>query len=299
VVSGPATVSGSTVSLAGIGNVTLQASQAAQGGYLAATTITSFNVGAATPTLAFTALASQIYGAAPFTVSATSNSPGAITYSVASGPATISGSTVSLTGIGTVTLQASQAAAGDYAAAIATTSFTVVAATVAPAGDFSLPTSVPTITIARGQSGSLVIPITSVNGFSGTVTLACILPSTMQAASCEASSASLKTASTANSDVSVSTVGPSNAVSKNREPFSKRGKDLVFLGLLAPFGLPLWRRRRATWVLLSLCFLAAVGLSGCSLPSLVPTTPPGTYTITVNATSGTITHSMDLTVVVQ
>jgi hypothetical protein len=58
-------------------------------------------------------------------VSAPSNSPGAITYSVVSGPATISGNTVTITGVGSVTLQASQAASGSYTTATATTSFTV------------------------------------------------------------------------------------------------------------------------------------------------------------------------------
>jgi apolipoprotein N-acyltransferase len=73
----------------------------------------------------------------------------------------------------------------------------------------------------------------------------------------------------------------------------------VFLGLLAPFGLPLWRRRKAAWVRLALCLMFAVGLSGCNLKSLLAMTPPGTYTVTVNATSGKISHSMNLTVVVQ
>jgi len=43
---------------------------------------------------------------------------------VVSGPATISGNTVTLTGVGTVELQANQAANGNYAAATTTTSFT-------------------------------------------------------------------------------------------------------------------------------------------------------------------------------
>jgi hypothetical protein len=77
------------------------------------------------PTIAFT-VANHTYGDAPFSISATSNSTGAITYSVVSGPATISGSTVTLTGVaGSVVLQASQAAAGSYAAGTKTASFTV------------------------------------------------------------------------------------------------------------------------------------------------------------------------------
>ncbi len=79
------------------------------------------------PTINF-AVGTQTYGEAPFAVSATSNSTGAITYSVVSGPATISGSTVTLTGAGTVTLKASQAAAGDYTAGTQTATFTVLQA---------------------------------------------------------------------------------------------------------------------------------------------------------------------------
>jgi hypothetical protein len=63
-------------------------------------------------------------------VSASSASTGAITYSVSSGPATISGNMVTLTGAGTVVLGATQAATTDYAApAQATASFPVSKAT--------------------------------------------------------------------------------------------------------------------------------------------------------------------------
>ena len=90
-------------------------------------TVATLTVSPLVPTLSFTTIAGQTYGAVPFAVSATSASSGAVTYSVTSGPATISGSTVTLTGVGTVVLGASQAANGNYTAATATTSFTVVA----------------------------------------------------------------------------------------------------------------------------------------------------------------------------
>src|SRR6202035_2999267 len=85
VVSGPATITGSTVTLTGAGTVVLQASEAADSN-------ASFTVGACTPTISFT-VPNQAFGAAPFAVAATSNSTGAFTYSVVSGPATITGST--------------------------------------------------------------------------------------------------------------------------------------------------------------------------------------------------------------
>src|SRR6202042_614315 len=85
-------------------------------------------IGVGTPAIVF-AVANQTYGAVPFTVAATSNSTGAFTYSVVSGPATISGATVTLTGAGTVVLQASEAADSNYVAATKNATFTVGAGT--------------------------------------------------------------------------------------------------------------------------------------------------------------------------
>jgi hypothetical protein len=84
----------------------------------------------AIPSITF-AVANKTYGVAPFTVAATSNSTGAFTYSVVSGPATISGATVTVTGVGTVVLQASQAATSADIAGTQTASFTVAPAALA------------------------------------------------------------------------------------------------------------------------------------------------------------------------
>jgi streptogramin lyase len=125
VTSGPASISGNTVTLTGVGTVNLAANQAAAGNYTVATAYVSFAVAPGVPPLTFQSISSQTFGNAPFTVSATSPSNGTVTYTVTSGPATISGSTVNLTGAGTVVLGASQAASGNYAAASTSTSFTV------------------------------------------------------------------------------------------------------------------------------------------------------------------------------
>jgi hypothetical protein len=160
VVSGPATISGNMVTITGIGTVVLSASQAASGNYTAATANTSFTVAAEAPTLSFVAVAAKTYGASSFAVSATSASSGAVTYSVTSGPATISGNTVTLTGIGTVVLNASQAAGGNYAATSATTSFTVAAET--PALSF--------VAISAQTYGNAAFSVTASSISSGAVT---------------------------------------------------------------------------------------------------------------------------------
>ncbi len=118
VVSGPATISGSTVTLTGVGTVVVRASQAGNTNYSAATPVDqSFSVSQASQTITFGALASKTYGDAPFTVSAIASSGLSPTFSIVSGPATISGSTVTITGGGTVIVRASQAGNANYSAA--------------------------------------------------------------------------------------------------------------------------------------------------------------------------------------
>src|ERR1017187_6758223 len=92
-------------------------------------------IGVTAPTISFS-VPNHIYGDAPFTVAATSNSSGAITYSVVSGPATVSGSTVTLTSAGTVVLRANQSATANYASGAQNATFAVNSAilTVGVAG---------------------------------------------------------------------------------------------------------------------------------------------------------------------
>jgi hypothetical protein len=80
------------------------------------------------PTLSFSAIPQHTYGDAPFTVSASSASNGAVTYSVISGPAAIGGGSglVTLMGAGTLDLGASQVASGSFAAATASQSLSIL-----------------------------------------------------------------------------------------------------------------------------------------------------------------------------
>ena len=106
-----------TPTTAGTFTVTLGATNGAG----TATGTLTLTVAAATAktsqTITFGALANKTVGDAPFTVSATANSGLAPTYSIVSGPATISGSTVTITGAGTVVVRAAQAGNGNYDAA--------------------------------------------------------------------------------------------------------------------------------------------------------------------------------------
>lgn len=75
--------------------------------------------------LIFTPIASPTLGDPPFRISATSPSPGSVTYTVLGGPAILSKDVLTITGGGVVRLLAQQEAAGNYKAAVAHASFTV------------------------------------------------------------------------------------------------------------------------------------------------------------------------------
>jgi streptogramin lyase len=150
------TYSGYPTSTLAVGSHTITATTIADGNYAVATGTNTLTV-LPLPTIVFTVPNHHTQDGA-FSVSATSNSSGAITYSVVSGPATILGSTVTLTGVaGTVTLQALQAANGGYAAGSQNTSFLVIAGSVW-LGDSTGSLSTFDLTGA---------PITGTSGYSG------------------------------------------------------------------------------------------------------------------------------------
>ena len=68
-------------------------------------------------TITFGALSSKTYGEADFGVSATASSGLPVSFSIVSGSATVLGSTITITGVGTVTVRASQAGNDTYNAA--------------------------------------------------------------------------------------------------------------------------------------------------------------------------------------
>ena len=114
-----------------VGTDAVTAAYAAAGNFAASTSpASSITVNTASQTITFSPIASRAYGSAPFAVTASSSlgSSYPVTITVQSGPAVISGGVVTITGAGTVVLQAAQAGDTDYSAATATQSFQVTPA---------------------------------------------------------------------------------------------------------------------------------------------------------------------------
>jgi hypothetical protein len=135
--NGPHTYPSSLLLDSDIGYYTLTGTPTRPGNYSVTLTPTNRNgTGAAVtltitvgpvPTLTFT-VPNHNYGDAAFNLSASSNSTGSISYSVISGPVSLSGSTLTITGAGNATVQATQAASSAYAGAVVTATFQIAPA---------------------------------------------------------------------------------------------------------------------------------------------------------------------------
>ncbi len=324
VVSGPATVAGNIVTLSGTGTVMLKATQAAIGNYAAATASTSFGAvspaaAPVKPILSFAPIASQTYGAAPFAVSATSNSSGAVTYAVVSGPATVAGNMVTLTGTGTVVLSASQAANGNYAAATANATFSVAPAFTLASG--ATGTSGSSKTVAPGGLATFDLMLTPGvrNTFANAVTFSAAgLPSGATATFAPATIAAGSKATPVVLTIQTSTQTARNEVPSTGIAFVPVAFGLTLLPLL---GIRSARKRllenprllpAILFAMLSLG--TALSLSGCGggssqaatpapTPSPVPAPPPTArnYSIVVTAKDQLtrVQSVVNLTLVVQ
>lgn len=118
VVSGPATLAGNLLRITGAGTVTVRASQAGSSTFNAAPEVDrSFEATKTPQFITFGALSRQVFGDAPFVLSAAVSSGLPVTFSVLSGPAVLSGDILTMTGAGLVVLRASQSGDAIYAPA--------------------------------------------------------------------------------------------------------------------------------------------------------------------------------------
>jgi len=180
---------------------------------------------------------------------------------------------------------------------------------VAPA--LTIGTLNPTaLTLSQGQSGVVSVPITGNATFSGTVAFTCTgAPSeascTVNPGSVALTISNSPATQTATVSVLVATTAPNaSTVAQNRNPWLTKSLGGVSLAGLVLLCLP--RRRGSRWNALTMMVLLVLGmgsaatLSGCAgkgTPSITGT-PTGSYTMTVTATSGSITQSATFAVTV-
>jgi hypothetical protein len=179
---------------------------------------------------------------------------------------------------------------------------------------FAISAAAPSPTsVSAGGSASTTVTITSVGGFNQTVTLACGsitlngAAATTAPPTCKFSPSSISNAS-GTSTLTISTTGPSAALA----PVSRRSRSLFYVVLLPILGMTLIgtglssRRKKLLGISLAglmisgVLFLAACGGGnrGGGGGGAVGT-PPGTYTITISGTAGSVENNTKVTLTVQ
>lgn len=162
--------------------------------------------------------------------------------------------------------------------------------------------------IAAGGSATSTITITKIGGFNENVSLSCsmISPSATLAPSCSFSPASVTNGS-GTTTLTVSTTAPHSISGMLSSPWRPRGFEwLVAFGgaLIGVFLLPSRQRRHVTRLaIVALVFFAAgMGCGGSGTGGgKTGGTPPGNYTIVVNAasTSPQLSHTTTVTLTLQ
>jgi hypothetical protein len=209
------------------------------------------------------------------------------------GSAAVTANTPPITGSGTATLAATFSSVGVHnLTAVFVPNADFLGSTSAVfqetliAGDFSIGVAPATASVYTGQSTVSQISVTSLNGFSQSLALSCSgLPANT---TCSFSSESLPNGQ-----------GVAKLTIQTSAPAQTAPASVTLFGLLVLLLLPGRERRRSLFAAclgLLLILSAGLGLSGCGSPNPVSGgTPPGTYAISVNATttgsSPTLAHS--------
>lgn len=194
----------------------------------------------------------------------------------------------------------------------------MTAVTVTPSAPPAFSVSGTSVTITAGAitGNTSTITVTPAGGFTGSVALAAVLASTPYGAINiptlsfgSTSPVAIPGPNSGTATLAISTLAPGPAmcsaegIPPSRFPWAPAG-GAVLAGVLL-FRVP---RRRRSWktILGMLVFLtsACSGILACgnngTCPNVVtPGTSPGTYTVTVTGTSGSITSAATITVVVQ
>jgi hypothetical protein len=226
-------------------------------------------------------------------VAISDTTPGTTIYYTMDGSTPTTGSTVYSSPIsvpGTIMINAIATAAGHSTSAVASAFYTI---DISPP-DFTVTTSPTSLTVTAGSSGTTTISISPANDFNSAVSFSCAgLPS---GASCSFSPATVTpSGAAASTTLTVSTTTASAALHRNSRPLFPVA---ALAALLCCFGFG--RRRR---LLLSMVVMSAASmglLGGCGGSSSGGGGPPqsATYTITVNATSGSLAHSTAISLTV-
>ncbi len=262
------------------------------------TAIGSLTISKASQTITFGTLAPRTVGDPDFVVSATATSTLVVTFS-ATGNCSITGPTVHLTGEGSCTVTAGQVGNANYnAAASVPRTFTINPAIVSD--DFTIASTLPSVTVTAGQAATEHIIITPNPATLTALTLAC---SGLPAKTTCAFAPILVPAGSTLTDVLVTISTEASAPSSlewPRMPFTG-WLGFTSASLLVMVGVGVRKKsQKRTRLLNATAMMVLLMVSGCGTHAeqTIPGTPPGTSTVTVTGSTTGATHSTTFTLIV-
>lgn len=319
VVSGPATISDNVLSITGGGSVVIQASQAGDATYQAATPVRvtlTVNKHASTSTLSSSSDHTNLHASITFTATAASPLSMEPSGSFAFMDGTTSLGSAGVNAQGVATRSVSTLTAGTHSITaiysgdtnfLTSTSTALSQVIVAP--DYSITANPSTLTLHRGQYGTSTLTITPTGGYTGAIGFACTgLPAH---SICTPSPATAQLTGDNQPKTILLTVGTSGPSASLRPNRSSNSPSMAALALLSPFGLLTFitiarphRKRgiRHLFIRLSLgiavCVLAGLTMTSCGANRY--TTPIGVSSVTVSAAAvgGSTSHTASITITV-
>lgn len=183
----------------------------------------------------------------------------------------------------------------------------ITAAAATGTGDFAISAPTANVSVTNGQTANVQVSLTGMNGFNGAVALACSgLPT---GASCSFTPSTVTLSGTTATMVTVAIATAATPAPTPTSPYSaslgRHGMILAGLLPLGLLGLAGFRKRlnvRGTLLLLLLCVLTIGGMAGCggmksaaagsTTPGMPSSPTPVVSQVTINATSGSLAHSV-------
>ena len=189
---------------------------------------------------------------------------------------------------------------------------TVALSQIVNGPDFGMSVTPGTKTLTSGGSETFALTVTPMYGFNGAVSLTCsVSPTPALAPTCSLNPASVTLTTSGSATSNLTVVTASTTVSFLHPKFRSDLLTLYALwlpisGIVLPLSLAKDKRRQKRFLaaLLTTLLLTASALQiacggGSNNVQGSGGTPPGTYTVTVKAASGSLTHTQTVTITVQ
>jgi uncharacterized repeat protein (TIGR01451 family) len=167
--------------------------------------------------------------------------------------------------------------------------------------DFTVSPANASLTVQPGAVASDILTVTAQGGFSNAVSLTCLVSGAAPAPPCNLSPASV--APGANPITSTLTIDASR-LSGEIIPLPSSSPARGLYAVFLPLGLMGWvlatgfdKKRRGVWLLSTLMLVATLLPAACGGSNGPP--PPKSFTVTVTAKSGSLTHTTSIALTVQ